>query len=88
MATIDPQGPNTMVAIPTPTAWPVVPPGNGTLNIIITKENAANTESCGISRAFNFRLQRRTATYQNGIAPQYITAQVDGLNEPSGMCIV
>src|SRR5262249_6117148 len=70
------------------TAWPVVPPGSGTLNIMITKANAANTDSSGIKRALNWRLHRRTATYQNGIAPQYITAQVEGLKEPSGICIL
>src|SRR5215510_11287243 len=85
---IAPQGPRTIAAIPTPTAWPVVPPGSGTLNIMITNAKAANTESDGINRALNCRLHRRTATYQNGIAPQYIAAQVEGLNVPSGMCIV
>ena len=34
-----------------PTAWPVVPPGSGRLNIMITNENAANNEISGMRRA-------------------------------------
>ena len=41
-------GPSTIVAIAIPTAWPVVPPGSGRLNIMIRNEKAANTDSNGI----------------------------------------
>jgi len=49
MARMEAQGPSTILAMETPTAWPVVPPGSGRLNIMTTKENAANTEIRGIS---------------------------------------
>ena len=55
---MDPAGPSTMVAMVTPSACPVVPPGSGRLNIITTKENAAKTEISGIMRAFSVRLMR------------------------------
>ena len=52
-----------------PTAWPVVPPGRGRLNIITTNENAEKSESRGTYRAWNFACTRRNATTQNGAAP-------------------
>ena len=48
MARMDAHGPRTMEATPIPTAWPVVPPGSGRLNIMITKEKAAKREIKGI----------------------------------------
>ena len=60
-ASIAAHGPSTTVANPIPTACPVVPPGSGRLNIMITNENAANSESSGTSRvcsAFFTRSQR------------------------------
>ena len=78
-ASIDPHGPNTIVAMPMPTAWPVVPPGNGKLNIIITNENAEKTASSGTRRVFSRRRTRWSAIYQNGAAATYKVAQVDGL---------
>ena len=62
-------GPKTTAASPIPTAWPVVPPGSGRLNIMITKENAANSEISGTSRVCSAFRTRRSATYQNGAAP-------------------
>ena len=62
-----------------PTAWPVVPPGSGRLNIIMTKENAANSEISGISRACNSRFTRCNATYQNGAAAAARVTHVEGL---------
>ena len=55
IARIDPQGPSTIAAMPTPTACPVVPPGSGRLNIIMTNENAAKTDSSGTACVFNRR---------------------------------
>ena len=46
---IDAHGPSTTVAAPTPTACPVVPPGSGMLNIMMTKQNALATASNGTS---------------------------------------
>src|SRR5271170_2782286 len=76
---IEAQGPSTMVAIPTPTACPVVPPGNGRLNIMMMNENAANTDSRGTIWVLNARFIRWRETYQNGAAPAYSAAQVAGL---------
>ena len=69
MARIDAHGPSTMVAIPTPTAWPVVPPGSGRLNIMTTNENAAKTDSSGTIRVFSACFIRRSDAYQNGADP-------------------
>src|ERR1039458_8228850 len=49
MARMEAHGPRTMEATPMPTAWPVVPPGSGRLNIMMTKENAANREISGLA---------------------------------------
>ena len=76
---MDPHGPSTIAAMPMPTACPVVPPGSGKLNIMITNENAAKTESSGTIRVFSSRLTRWSAMYQNGAAAVYMTAQVAGL---------
>src|SRR5579871_327343 len=51
IARMEAQGPSTIAATPIPTACPVVPPGNGKLNIITTKEKAANNEMSGNRRA-------------------------------------
>src|SRR5579863_8682066 len=87
MARMEAQGPSTTAAIPTPTACPVVPPGSGRLNIMMTKEKAANSESSGTSRVCSRLFTRRIAVYQKGADPAYIAAQVAGLRYPSGMCI-
>src|SRR5581483_7925736 len=81
------QGPNTTAAIVAPTACPVVPPGSGTLNIITTKENAANSAMSGTVRLFNMPRTFCVARIQNGAATTYIAAAVSGLKYPSGMCI-
>ena len=67
-ASIEPHGPSTIVAMPTPTACPVVPPGSGMLNIIITNENAAKSDSSGTIRVLSNRFTRLSATIQNGAA--------------------
>ena len=69
IASIDAHGPSTMVAMPTPTACPVVPPGNGRLNIMMMNENAANTDSSGTIWVFNARFIRCSDVYQNGADP-------------------
>jgi hypothetical protein len=68
-----------MLATPMPTACPVVPPGKGKLNIMMTKENAENTERSGIIRVCSVFLTRFSATSQKGMAALYNVAQVDGL---------
>src|SRR5271157_2685314 len=78
-ARMEAHGPRIMAAMLTPTACPVVPPGSGRLNIITRKENAAKTDSSGISRVLSQRFKRRSATYQKGAEPAYNTAHVLGL---------
>jgi hypothetical protein len=41
------QGPRMMPTMAPPTAWPVLPPGMGRLNIMMTNENAADKASSG-----------------------------------------
>ena len=79
MASIEIHGPRTIEAIPIPTAWPVVPPGNGKLNIMMMKQKAANSPNKGAARVFKVLLARLRAVYQKGVAAAYITAQVEGL---------
>ena len=73
------QGPKRMAMSVPPTAWPVVPPGRGMLNIIARKTKAApmpksGRRSCGIcSRTFF------TAMSQTGTMTAPTTAQVSGL---------
>jgi hypothetical protein len=61
IAMIDAHGPSAIAAIPTPTGCPVVPPGSGRLNIMITKQKADDTEISGARRALKSRLQCRAA---------------------------
>ncbi len=68
-ASMEAQGPSTTAASPMPTAWPVVPPGSGRLNIMMTKQNAAKSESSGTRRVCSAFLTRRSATHQNGAEP-------------------
>ena len=78
-ASIAAQGPSTIAPIPMPTAWPVVPPGSGKLNIITMKEKAEKTEISGTRLVLTNAFTRRRAIYQNGAAAAYRAAQVDGL---------
>src|ERR1700692_3911512 len=87
MASMEAQGPKTMVAIATPTACPVVPPGKGRLNIMMMNENAAKTDSRRTMRVFSTRFILCSEVYQNGADPTYSAAHVAGLRYPSGMCI-
>src|ERR1700684_4349061 len=86
-ATMEAHGPSTIAATPIPTAWPVVPPGSGRLNIMTTKEKAAKTDSSGIMRVCKAAFRRLRAIYQKGPAAANRLAQVDGLRYPSGMCM-
>jgi hypothetical protein len=73
------QGPKMMATKTLPTAWPVVPPGRGTLNIMMTKEKAAKRAMRGtifaVKTPFTFWLAR----YQKGAVATYIAAQLAGL---------
>src|SRR6202142_4444534 len=86
-ARVAPDGPSTMAAMVTPSAWPVVPPGSGKLNIITTNAKAAKTEMSGTTRLSSALLRRFSAPYHPVFVPAYNTAQVDGLKYPSGICI-
>src|SRR4029079_2524802 len=62
------QGPRTIAHRVPPTAWAVVPPGIGMLNIMIVKEKAAKIASSGTICPDIDRLSLRPAVYQNGAA--------------------
>jgi hypothetical protein len=62
-----------------PTPFAVVPPGTGTLNIMIANVKAEKTARSGTVRPPTERLTRTPATAQNGAAEAYITPQVAGL---------
>ena len=72
-------GPQSAAISVPPTAWPVVPPGSGILNIIPRNENAAPIPRSGICyfgiSAFTFF----TETAHTGTIAVPRTAQVDGL---------
>jgi hypothetical protein len=53
---------------------------------MVTNENAANSESSGRVRPNSFFRVRRSAAHQQGALAAYITAQVEGLRYPSGIC--
>src|SRR4030042_1475789 len=71
-------GPSSTAASTAPTAWPVVPPGIGTLNIMITKQNAALRASIGTCLARRDLFSLRDAAIQNGAAAAYAAAYVCG----------
>src|ERR1700733_10729048 len=86
-AIIAAQGPNSATPSPMPTAWALVPPGSGMLNIITTKQKAAKSETSGIKRVCRRRRRERKPAYQKGVAAPKSEAHVVGLRYPSGMCI-
>ena len=61
------------------TAWPVVPPGMGMLNIIERKQKAAAMPSSGIFSRGTVSRTRRTAWAHTGTIATPRTPQVDGL---------
>jgi hypothetical protein len=80
-------GPRTMAARAAPTACPVVPPGRGILNIMITKEKAAIKAIKGTLRALMVLRIFLTPITQNGKVTSNITKLVEGLRYPSGICM-
>ncbi len=68
IASAAPHGPSTIAAIAIPTACPVVPPGSGRLNIMMTNEKAAKSEIKGTKRVASSARTRRSAIVQNGSA--------------------
>jgi len=53
---------------------------------MMTKENAAKTDSNGIIRVLNVFWTRHSAVYQKGVAAPTRMPQVEGLKYPSGIC--
>ena len=78
-AIVDAQGPNRMATSVPHTAWPVVPPGSGILNIIARKQNAAATPSSGILFRGTVSRTRLMATPHTGSIASPKTPQVEGL---------
>ena len=62
-----------------PTACPVVPPGSGTLNIMMTKEKAANRAISGTLRADIRSRRLRALRAQNGNTSKNMITAVRGL---------
>ena len=73
------QGPSSAATRVPPTAWPVVPPGRGTLNIMMRKEKAAPMPRSGICARETSACTFRTETAQTGTIAAPMTAQVAGL---------
>jgi hypothetical protein len=53
---------------------------------MVTKENAANSDSSGSVRPNSVLRVFLSAAHQHGALAAYITAQVEGLRYPSGIC--
>ena len=87
MAITAAQGPSRIAISVAPTAWPVEPPTTGTLNIMMTNENAAASASSGICRVRRVRFTLRAAITQMGSMTSHRTTKVCGPRYPSGMCI-
>ncbi len=68
------QGPRMMAINVPPTAWPVDPPITGTLNIMMTKANAAPRAIRGICLVLRVRLTFRAAMIQMGMMAASRTA--------------
>ena len=60
-------GPSRMAARVAPTAWPVVPPGSGTLNIMMMNEKAAMRAIIGTLRALTRVRSACSPRHQKGI---------------------
>ena len=72
-------GPKRMATRVPQTAWPVVPPGIGMLNIMARNEKAAAMPRRGIFSAGTVSRTRRTAWAQTGTMTRPNTPQVEGL---------
>ncbi len=68
-------GPIKIASSVPPTACALVPPGTGTLNIIIRNDNEAASSRCSFNCTFTFFAETATT----GAATANITAQVAGL---------
>ena len=79
MAMTAAHGPMTIAIIVPPTAWPVVPPGRGMLNIIITNVKAAAIATSGACLELSVLLTLWPAQYQAGTTRAHIPPAVCGL---------
>ena len=79
-------GPSVNERIAAPTAWPVVPPGAGKLNIMMMKAKAVPKARSGICRVLRFFSTFLEATIQMGVMMAKKSAQVEGPRYPSGIC--
>jgi len=80
-------GPRIMATRALPTACPELPPGTGTLNIIITNENAAARARYGTCRDRRDFCTQYPAYSQIGIITIYRRIKVIGPRYPSGICM-
>src|SRR5208337_4949232 len=72
------QGPRIMATSALPTACPELPPGTGTLNIMITNENAAASARYGTCRDRSDFCTQYPAYSQIGIIIRYMMINVVG----------
>ncbi len=80
-------GPRTTATRTPPTPCAVVPPGTGTLNIMIVKHRAEKIASSGMVRLSRTFWTRWVATAQTGSVSTPAPSEMTGLRYPSGMCI-
>jgi hypothetical protein len=73
------EGPMRMAMSVPPTAWPLVPPGRGTLYIIMRNVSAAPMPSCGSLAFGSSFLTFLMANAHTGTIAAVMTAQVTGL---------
>ena len=79
-------GPRIVATRTPPTPCAVVPPGTGTLNIMIVKVSAEKIARSGIVRLFRTVLTRCVATPMTGSVTNPAPTEMMGLRYPSGMC--
>ena len=80
-------GPRMIAVMVPPTPCAVVPPGTGTLNIMIVKVSAEKIARSGMVRLFRTVFTRWVARPQAGIVRRPALSEMIGLRYPSGMCI-
>ena len=78
-ATTAAHGPRTIAMSVPPTPWAVVPPGTGTLNIMIVKLRAAKIARSGTVRLSRTFWTRRPATAQAGTVATLMPTETIGL---------
>ena len=79
-------GPNTTAISVPPTAWAVVPPGTGMLNIMTVKLSAEKIASSGTVRLFRTFLTLCVAIAHTGTVGRASAIETAGARYPSGMC--